>query len=79
VGKKGNNQSRNGDGKRRYTLVIPDELFKEVESVANSREVPVIDILRRFIAMGLYIENQAGKGADFVIRQDDTEERLVFF
>jgi len=38
---------------KRYNLSIPEELFDEVEVIAKSHDTTVVDILRRFIKLGL--------------------------
>jgi ATP-dependent Clp protease ATP-binding subunit ClpA len=65
-------------GVRRHSLVLPEELFQQVQALANDEQTTVTDLLRRFAKLGLLImETQKTPGASIVIRQGATEQRLV--
>ena len=66
-------------GVRRYSLVLPEDLFQKVQQLAESEQTTVVELLRRFTRLGLLVtEIQNTPGASLVIRQpDNTEQRLV--
>jgi ATP-dependent Clp protease ATP-binding subunit ClpA len=65
-------------GVRRYSLVLPEELFQRVQTLADAEQTTVVDLLRRFTRLGLLIMDvQRDPDASIVIRQGGTEQRLV--
>ena len=64
---------------KRYNLVLPEELFNEVEKIANKRQTTVVDILRRFIKLGL-LATQIEESPDgaLLIREGNVERQIVF-
>ena len=63
---------------RRYSLVLPEDLFNEVERLADERQVTVVELLRRFIKLGLLavqIENSPDKA--LLIREGDRDRELL--
>lgn len=65
-------------GVRRHSLVLPEELFQQVQTLANDEQTTVTDLLRRFTKLGLLImETQRTPGSSIVIRQGATEQQLV--
>jgi ATP-dependent Clp protease ATP-binding subunit ClpC len=66
-------------GVRRYSLVLPEDLFQQVQQLAESEQTSVVELLRRFTKLGLLVhEIQQTPGSSLVIRQaDNSEQRLV--
>jgi hypothetical protein len=62
-------------GIKRYNLAIPEGLYKQVETIAKTNKMSVVDILKRFIKLGLLVE--ASPNAQFLIREDDTEREII--
>lgn len=63
--------------KKRYNLVIPTELYNQLGEIAGRDGMSVIDVMRRFIKVGLYIDAVSHtKGAKVIIR-DGKEEREI--
>ena len=65
-------------GMKKYQIVVPESLFEEIEKVADSRQTTVIDIIRRFLKLGLLtakIENTAD--ARLFIREGDSEREII--
>lgn len=62
---------------KRYNLVIPNELFDEVQRIASERHTTVVDILKQFIRIGLFIE-KSNKTSDYsiVIKHGNKEEGI---
>jgi hypothetical protein len=66
-------------GMRRYNLVVPEELFGKVEDIAEQKQMTVVEVLRRFIRLGLLlVEAENTPGTEFIIREGDTERKLIF-
>ena len=63
---------------KRYNLVLPEELFNEVQTVADRHHTTVLEVLRRFIKLGLLVA-QAEESPDtaFLIRKGNEEQRLL--
>ena len=63
---------------KRYNLSIPEELFQEVERIAKSHDTTVVDILRRFIKLGLLATKIEGtENAALLIREGNTERQII--
>lgn len=63
---------------RRYQLVVPEELFVEVQMLASKRGTTVIDILRRFIRLGLMVaRTEDSPDGQFIIREGDSERQVI--
>ena len=63
---------------KRYNLVIPDELFNEVQELADEKHTTVVELFRRFIKLGLLaaqIENSPE--VSLLIREGDTEREII--
>ncbi len=70
-------QDRNGSRKR-YNLILPQDLFDEVQRIADDRQTSVVDMLRRFIKLGLLaIQVEESPGAALLIREGDTEKEII--
>ena len=65
-------------GLKRYTLVLPEGLFRDVQQLADREHTAVVEVLRRFIKLGLLVTRlQETPGAALIIREGDTERQLV--
>jgi hypothetical protein len=63
---------------KRYNLVMPEELFDELELVADSRGTTVVDLLRRFVKLGLLaVKLEEKQDSALLIREGDTERVIV--
>jgi hypothetical protein len=66
------------NGAKRYTLVLPTELYNEVQRVADAKHTTVVDIIRRFIKLGLLLVQVEGTpDAALLIREGDSEKQIV--
>jgi len=65
-------------GLKRYNLVLPEELLREVQELAEKRHVSVLEMLRKFIRLGLLVA-KAEESPDtvFLLRDGDTERQLI--
>jgi hypothetical protein len=63
---------------KRYNLVIPSGLFEEVQTLADEESISVLEMLKRFIKIGLIITKlYQSRDAALIIRQGDRERELV--
>lgn len=63
---------------KRYNLVLPEELFDEVRREADEHGTTVVDLIRRFIKLGLLAMNiQEDPDSALIIRKGDTEKELI--
>lgn len=63
---------------KRYNLALPEELFEEVADIAKRHDTTVVDILRRFIKLGLLATKiQETENAALLIREGNTERHIL--
>ncbi len=68
----------NQEGIKRYNLVLPDTIYSEVERIADSRGTTVIEILRKFIKLGLLaVKVEETEGAALLIREGDSTREII--
>lgn len=68
----------NGRTSKRYNVVIPQELFDELQNVADNRGVTAVEMLRKFIKLGIlasWIEELPD--ASLIVRDGDSERELL--
>jgi hypothetical protein len=66
-------------GLKRYSLVLPDDLFTAIQELADQRQTTVVDLIRRFIKLGLIAAKiEDTPGAALIIRDGDSEQRIIF-
>lgn len=65
-------------GIKRYSLVLPEELFEAVQELADRRHTTVVEIIRRFIKLGLIAARiEDTPDAALIIREGDTEREII--
>jgi hypothetical protein len=64
-------------GNRRYTLVLPDALFDEVQKQADRDGVAAVDLFRQFIRLGIYIRDVNRLGGKIIIRENGVEKEIA--
>lgn len=63
---------------KRYNLVMAEDLFNQLEAVAETRQTTVVDLLRRFIKLGLIaVQAEETEGSQLIIRQGEHERELI--
>lgn len=63
---------------KRYNLALTEEMYAELERVARKRHTSVVEILRRYIKLGLLVEQIDDRpGAELLIREGARERQLV--
>src|SRR5215469_3987870 len=64
---------------KRYNLVLPGNLFDEVQTLANEESISILEMLKRFIKIGLVITKlHQSPNASVIIREGNRERELVF-
>lgn len=66
--------------RRRYSLVLPDELFEELQGVADARGTSVVELIRLFVKIGLMaikLEDEPGDDNALIIRKGGKERELL--
>jgi hypothetical protein len=62
----------------RYNLALPKELFDELKNAADERGMTVVEVLRKFIKLGLLaLETETKPGSALIIREGDTERQIM--
>lgn len=65
-------------GVKRYNLVLSETLYAELEDAARKRNTSVVDMLRRYIRLGLLVEEiDANPHAELLIREGERERQIV--
>jgi len=63
---------------KRYSLVLPEDLFTAIQALADQRQTTVVDLIRRFIKLGLIAAKiEDTPGAALIIRDGDTERQII--
>lgn len=64
---------------KRYNLVLPADLFTEIQRIAERDNTTVVEVFRKFIKLGL-LADQIGNDPDssLLIREGDQETKLIF-
>lgn len=63
---------------KRYNLVLPEDLFNEVQRIADDRQTTVVDILRRFIKLGLLADRiEKSPDSALIIREGEIERQII--
>jgi hypothetical protein len=70
-----------GSGKseiKKYNLALPQTLFDELQEAADKRHTTVVELLRRFIKLGLIaIQIDETPDAALIIREGDKEREIL--
>ena len=63
---------------KRYNLALPRELFEQVEELAELNQTTVVEVLRRFIKLGLVASRiEQTPDAALLIREGSTEREII--
>lgn len=63
---------------KRYNLVLPEELYEEIQKLAEEEQTTVVELLRKFIKLGLLAVNiEKNPNAELVIREGGREKQLI--
>ena len=66
--------------KRRYSLVLPLEVWTELEKVADEHGTTMVDLIRRFLKLGLIVTYAEKQNKALVLKdgQSEQEIRIIF-
>jgi hypothetical protein len=65
---------------KRLHLVLPEELYSELERLADQRHTTVTALLRSFIKLGLLaVKVDESPDQALIVRDGDHEQRLLLF
>ncbi len=63
---------------KRYNLVMPEELFRDLQDFADRRHTTVVEVMRRFLRLGLVVGQACETpGSAVVIRENDREREVL--
>jgi hypothetical protein len=62
-----------------YKLTIPKYLFENLQRLAARENTTVLDLIRRFIKLGLKIVEEQEEGSELIIRREDEEDEQILF
>ena len=63
---------------RRYNLVLPETVYLEVEKVAVNRGTTVVEILRKFIKLGLLaVKIEDTDGSALLIKEGEEIKEII--
>jgi len=64
---------------KKYNLALPQELFDKLQEAADRQNTTVVELLRRFVKMGLILtELEAQSDTEFIIRTGNKEQKIIF-
>ena len=61
---------------KRYNLVLPEALYNDVQALAKNENVSVLELLKRFIKIGLVL-TKISPDASIIIREGGKERELI--
>ena len=63
---------------KRYNLSLPDDLFNSIHELADKEHSTVLEILRKFIKLGLVAANiSKDSNSKLIIREGDVEREIL--
>ena len=63
---------------KRYNLVIPNGLFDEVQQLADSENTSILELLKRFIKIGLLLTKfLQSPDTSLILREGNKERELI--
>jgi hypothetical protein len=66
--------------RKRYNLVISEELFDAVQQMADEKDTTVVELIRKFLRLGLVIADaEKDDLATLYIREGDQEKQIHLF
>ena len=64
-------------GTKRYNLVLPMDLFNQVMAVADAQKTTVVEIIRKFLKLGVIVtEIMDNPNQKLILRDGNTEREL---
>lgn len=62
----------------RYNLTLEVKLYAELQEVAASKGITFVELMRKYIRLGLIVsELEEQPGSKLIIRTDDVEKEII--
>lgn len=75
---RGRPRGQKQDKTRRYQLVLPEELYLEIQGIAEKEHTSFLEIIRKLLKYGLLVFNiTKDPGTKLIIREGDSEREIV--
>jgi hypothetical protein len=76
--KGGKSVNDRSSGVKRYNLVLPEELYKAVAEAAEERQTTVVELLRKFVKLGLLaLQAEAKPDSALLFREGNKETEIL--
>lgn len=63
---------------KRYNLSLPQNLYDELDLIAEKKQTNIADIIRSFIKLGMIVNKlEDDPNASFIIRENDKEREII--
>ena len=63
---------------KRFNMILPYELFDQIQVIADQEHTSVVEVLRRFIKLGLLAtEVQKKPDSALILREGDDEKQIL--
>ena len=66
---------------KRYSLVLPQELYDEIDEIAKARNSAVVEVIKQFLRLGVtLVETEKSPDTSLILRrrgEPDVELKLV--
>jgi hypothetical protein len=75
---KGGNMSKEPQGKKRYSLVVAEDLFDELQELAEQKDTSVVELIRKFIRLGLIVSKaENSPDTTFLLKKGDEVQQIL--
>jgi hypothetical protein len=67
---------------KRYNLILPEEIFNEVQEIAKRKNLSIIDVFRKFVRLGLVatkLEEDPHSDSILLFRRGKMEYPITLF
>lgn len=77
-GPNGTSSRKSKDNIKRYNLALPEDLFDSIHELADKEHTTVLEILRKFIRLGLIAADiSKDSNSKLIIREGDVEREIL--
>jgi hypothetical protein len=63
---------------RRYNLVLPEELFGQIEAVGRRERISLVEVIRRYVRLGLLVDKAQASGGAIILRENNRDREILF-
>lgn len=65
-------------GTKRFNLTLPEQLYQEMQRIADEQNTTVVELLRRFVKLGLLaIKLQESPDSGLIVREGNQEHKVM--